>query len=134
MMAVNLKHPKPDPQPYKYEKQVYVKGLKYEKPPFTFKTSDWERNAQKVLSANSWGYLYGSAGTGETTAKNAAAFKKWSILSSRMIDEGWPDLSTEVLGQKVPYPVAIAPVSLYSTTISCFVLKIWRDWCTEDLQ
>lgn len=110
-MAVSLKHPVPDPQPYSYEKEIYIKGIQYQKPPFTFKTNEWEPEAKKVLSANSWGYVYGSAGTGESTAKNAEAFRRWSIVANRMIDEGWPDLSTTVLGQKLPYPIAICPVS-----------------------
>jgi len=111
-MAVALKHPKPDPQPYKYEKEVYIKGIRYEKPPFTFKCLEWESEAQKILSANSWGYVHGSAGTGESAAKNRLAFQKWSIVASRMIDEGWPDLTTTVLGRKLPYPIAIAPVGV----------------------
>lgn len=118
-MAVNLKHPVPDPQPYKYEKDVYVKGISYQKPPFTFKTDEWENEAKKVLSANSWGYVYGSAGTGETADKNKEAFRKWSIVASRMIDEGWPDMSTTVFGQKIPYPVAICPVSRKDTSVAC---------------
>lgn len=124
-MAVNLKHPIPDPQPFKYEKEVYVKGLKYEKPPFTFKTDEWEQEAKKVLSANSWGYVYGSAGTGETADKNVAAFRKWSIVGSRMIDEGWPDLSTTVFGQRLSYPIAICPVSLPIMPEEAFTSLLW---------
>lgn len=34
------------------------------------------------MSAESKGYVVGNAGTGETAAKNLAAFKNWSIASA----------------------------------------------------
>lgn len=116
-MSVQLKHPVPDPQPGRLEIEVYQKGVSYHKPPFTFKTDEWEEAAHKVLSANSWGYVYGSAGTGETARKNVDAFRKWSIIGSRMVDEGWPDMSTTVLGQKIPYPIGICPVRVHCSRL-----------------
>lgn len=67
--------------PVEYEKQIYQKGLKFQRPPFTFLTGQWQVEAEKRMSAESKGYVVGNAGTGETAAKNLAAFKKWSIAS-----------------------------------------------------
>ena len=49
----------PDPNPIEYEDQVYQKGLKYSRPPFTFKSTEWEGLAQQRMSAESAGYVVG---------------------------------------------------------------------------
>ena len=103
----------PDPNPVEYENQVYQKGLKYERPPFTFKATDWEGLAMQRMSAESSGYVNGNAGSGETYRKNREAFEKWSIVPRRMVKtSSFPDLSTHVLGQRCPVPFAIAPVGV----------------------
>ena len=105
------KHKSPDP--IAYENEVYQRGLRYEKPPFTFKPEAWEGLATARLSAESNGYLNGNAGTGETARKNREALAKWSIVPRRMVpSEKFPDLSVEVLGQRIPYPFAAAPVGV----------------------
>lgn len=59
------------------------------------------------------GYVVGNAGQGETYRKNRLAFEKWSILPSRMVETTeLPDLSTIVLGTKLPWPIAVAPVGV----------------------
>lgn len=104
--------PLADPRPYRYEQEIYSKGLHYQRPNITFKSQDWEHLAKERLSAESWGYVGGNAGTGETYNKNLEAFKKWSIVPSRLVKADFPDLSTTVLGQKIPYPVAMAPIGV----------------------
>ncbi|KAH6657639.1 putative FMN dependent dehydrogenase [Truncatella angustata] len=102
-----------DPNPIEYENSVYQKGLKYERPPFTFKALDWESLAEQRMSAESKGYVVGSAGTGETARKNRAAFGRWSIVPRRLVKtDGFPDLSVKVLGKKLPFPIACAPVGV----------------------
>jgi lactate 2-monooxygenase len=99
--------------PVEYENSIYQKGLKYERPPFTFQSGDWEAQASRRMSAESKGYVTGNAGTGETTQKNRAAFLKWSIVPSRLVKtSALPDLSTTVLGKKFPFPIAVAPVGV----------------------
>ncbi len=48
-----------DPNPIEYENEVYQKGLKYERPPFTFKSLEWEGLAMQNMSATSTGYVVG---------------------------------------------------------------------------
>jgi isopentenyl diphosphate isomerase/L-lactate dehydrogenase-like FMN-dependent dehydrogenase len=65
------------------------------------------------MSADSKGYVYGSAGTRETTDKNRLAFKKWSIIPRRLVKyDGFPDLTTEIYGEKLVSPIAMAPVGV----------------------
>ncbi|KAI0835360.1 putative FMN dependent dehydrogenase [Hypoxylon sp. FL0890] len=116
-----------DPDPIAYEKEVYQRGLRYQRPPFTFKPLEWERLAAERMSADTKGYVLGSAGTGETARKNREAFEKWSIVPRRLglgglggtvkaggvKGEGiFPDITVEVLGRKVPCPIACAPVGV----------------------
>ncbi|KAJ6144247.1 FMN-dependent dehydrogenase [Penicillium chermesinum] len=101
------------PNPVEYEMSVYQKGLHYERPPFTFHSKEWEKQASEVMSANSKGYVVGSAGSSETARKNVEAFAKWSIIPKRLVKtEGLPDLSTRVFGQKFQFPIAAAPVGV----------------------
>ncbi|KAI1869496.1 hypothetical protein JX265_006586 [Neoarthrinium moseri] len=102
-----------DPNPIEYEQLIYQKGLRYERPPFTFQPQEWERLASERMSAESKGYVVGSAGTGETARKNREAFARWSIVPRRLVKyDGFPDLSVNVFGQKLPFPIACAPVGV----------------------
>ncbi|KAG9676913.1 FMN-dependent alpha-hydroxy acid dehydrogenase, partial [Aureobasidium melanogenum] len=104
----------------RYELEVYKNGLTWQRPPFTFQSGQWEEEARKVLSANSFGYVRGNAGTSETYNKNLAAFQRWSILPSRLVpshrdDEGhelFSNTTTKVLGHELPFPMAAAPVGV----------------------
>ena len=105
--------PHPAPSPIEYEQSIYAKGLSYERPQISTRSTEWEPQAEARLSAESKGYLVGNAGTGETTDKNKRAFRQCSIVPRRMIKvDGMPDLSTQVLGQQLQYPVALAPVGV----------------------
>ena len=64
----------PDLNPIEYETQVYQKGLKYERPSFTFRAAEWEGLAMQRMSAESAGYVVGNAGSGETYRKNREGF------------------------------------------------------------
>jgi hypothetical protein len=111
------KYPKmlqhPGSSPIEYEQSIYAKGLGYERPQISLKSTEWEPQAEARMSAESKGYLVGNAGTGETTEKNRRAFRQWSIVPRRMIKvDEMPNLSTQVLGQRLQYPMALAPVGV----------------------
>ncbi|KAK3197243.1 hypothetical protein GRF29_1536g1126303 [Pseudopithomyces chartarum] len=104
---------KPQQDAYSYEMETYKKGLTYKRPPITFQASKWESLACDRTSAESKGYVYGSAGSRETDDKNKAAFKKWSIVPNRLTGiKNFPDLTTEIFGEKLQAPIAMAPVGV----------------------
>ncbi|KAI0883181.1 putative FMN dependent dehydrogenase [Annulohypoxylon maeteangense] len=131
-----LKHA--DPNPIAYEKQVFQRGLKYQRPPFTFKPLEWERLAAERMSADARGYVLGCAGTGETARRNREAFSRWGVVPRRLglgvglgdssdgdgNKEGkvkgdgdgeknvFPNLNTKVLGRNLTCPIACAPVGV----------------------
>lgn len=107
--------PKRAPNPVQYETSVYQNGLRYEHPPFTFHSNQWESEAAKAMSATSAGYAIGNAGSGETAKKNVESFKRWSIVPKRLIkSEDLPDLTTKVLGHEFQFPIAAGPVGVLS--------------------
>jgi len=50
---------RPDPDPLQYETEIYQRGLKYERPPFTFDSFKWDELATERLSAEARGYVWG---------------------------------------------------------------------------
>jgi lactate 2-monooxygenase len=104
---------KPEQNAVDYEMQTYTRGLDFERPPLTFEAAKWEQLACSRLSADSKGYVYGSAGVRETSDKNRAAFRKWSIVPRRLVQyDGFPNLKTQVLGEQLQVPIAMAPVGV----------------------
>jgi lactate 2-monooxygenase len=103
---------KANPTPFTYETDIYKAGLKDEKPKITFNPLKWESLAKEHLSADSFGYIGGSAGTGETYDNNRTAFKKYALLPSRMVDSDFPNLKTTLFGDEYDYPIALAPVGV----------------------
>lgn len=102
----------PNPAPYTYEVEVYQEGLHDKRPAITFNAFEWEKLAKERLSAESFGYVWGSAGSRETDDNNRAAFKKWGIVPSRLVKSDFPSLKTTLFGDKYDYPLAIAPVGV----------------------
>jgi isopentenyl diphosphate isomerase/L-lactate dehydrogenase-like FMN-dependent dehydrogenase len=109
-----------NPDAVNYEQSVFQAGLHSARPPFTFQSNLWEPLAKETLSASSWGYIHGNAGAGSTYQKNLAAFDRYSIVPSRNRpsrkdkdgNELFSDTSTTVLGETLPFPIAMAPIGV----------------------
>ena len=100
------------PRPHTYENEIYHNGLNNTRPSIGFDPLEWEESAKEVLTADSFGYVSGSAGLGETNDNNRAAFRKWAIVPSRLIKTDFPSLKTTLFGQEFDYPIALAPVGV----------------------
>lgn len=103
-----------DPEPSTFETKIFGRGLRDERPRYSTDSTNWEGLAHARLPADAWAYVHGSAGQRETDDKNRAAFRKWSIVPRRLVDMRgrMPDLSVTVFGQRMPFPVALAPVGV----------------------
>ncbi|KAJ6092272.1 hypothetical protein N7467_004241 [Penicillium canescens] len=101
-----------NPTPYTYENGMYAAGLNNERSQISFDLTKWESLAKERLSADSFGYVWGSAGTRQTDDNNREAFKKWGILPSRLVEADFPNLKTTLFGEEYDYPIAIAPVGV----------------------
>ncbi|KAJ5757398.1 uncharacterized protein N7511_006092 [Penicillium nucicola] len=98
--------------PYTYENDIYAAGLNDQKPQISFDPTKWESHAKDRLPADSFGYVWGSAGTRQTDDNNKEAFKRWGILPSRLVESDFPSLKTTLFGDEYNYPIAIAPVGV----------------------
>jgi lactate 2-monooxygenase len=78
--------------------------------------SKLEAQAQNALAPEAWAYIVASAGDGATARANAEAFANWRIVRRGVVGKSGkrvrPDLSTSILGTRMPAPVLFAPVGV----------------------
>jgi L-lactate dehydrogenase (cytochrome) len=74
--------------------------------------SKLEAEAAKVLSPEALAYILAGAGNRDTMRANAAAFRGWKIRRRKGRRPAKVDLSTTVLGTRMPAPVLFAPVGV----------------------
>jgi lactate 2-monooxygenase len=74
--------------------------------------SQLEARAAENLSPEALGYIRAGAGDRDTTRANAAAFRRWEIRRRTGTLPAKVDLSTTILGTRMPAPVLFAPVGV----------------------
>lgn len=101
-------------EPAKLIAETFENGCHNEFTTFGFRFSQWEEKARQVLSANSYGYVKGSAGDGYTDNQECQDFKKWQFVPRRLVPVSQCDVvpKYKVLGQNVPSPIAVAPIGV----------------------
>jgi len=93
-----------------YQTEIYLDGLRGISPKITTNLSRLEARAARVLSPRAQKYFLADAGGRGTVSANARAFRKWRIVPLMFRDHAVRDLSTTVLGIRMPAPVLFAPV------------------------
>lgn len=73
-----------------------------------------EAKAMEHLEAKPYYYVAASAGAEVTAKQNNKAFEKWQIVPRMLCDTSNRDLSIELFGKKLSYPVLLAPVGVQS--------------------
>ncbi|GAA0479742.1 lactate 2-monooxygenase [Salinibacillus aidingensis] len=73
-----------------------------------------EQKAKEHLDAKPYDYVAASAGAEMTKRKNKQAFEKWNIIPRMLRDTSNRDLSTELFGRKLSFPILCAPVGVQS--------------------
>ena len=94
--------------------QVYLAGLIGQRPPAPVAVEALERHAKEVLSAESYGYVAGGAGAEETMRANLEAFRRRRIVPRLLRNVAMRDLGVDILGQRLPAPVLLAPIGVQS--------------------
>ena len=74
---------------------------------------DFEARAQQILPPHIWDFIASGAFDGVTVKRNRSAFNAVALRPRFMVDIENRDLSTTILGQKVSFPVMIAPAGGY---------------------
>ena len=71
---------------------------------------DLEATAAGNIPTSHWGYLATGVNDDSTLRANRTAFEKYLVRSRRMVDVSKVDTSVEIMGQKWPTPIILAPV------------------------
>src|SRR5215211_6629410 len=107
--------PETPPPPFgDYYREIYAKGmLAGERPTLPMAWEELEHRAQETLDDRAVAYVFGGAGSEDTMRANLEAFKRWRIVPRVLRkDLSVRDLSAELLGTRVPAPVALAPIGV----------------------
>jgi 4-hydroxymandelate oxidase len=74
---------------------------------------DWEAAAHERADPEAWEYLARGSGANVTRDDNVAAWSRWTLLPHVLRDVSTVDLSTTVLGSRVPTPILVAPTAMH---------------------
>ncbi|KAK5467820.1 hypothetical protein LTS15_000793 [Exophiala xenobiotica] len=106
----NQPYTEPDPNAYSaYQREVYSS---LRAPIFSTKPVEWESLARSKVPAANFGYVYGSASSGKTHESNLAAFDRYRLRPSMLVNATRRDMSIELFGTKYKSPLLVAPVGV----------------------
>ena len=94
--------------------QVYLAGMQGQRPVLPVSSEALEQLANTKMSPEARGYIAGGAGSEDTIRANRAAFQRWRIVPRMLRDVSQRDLSTQLLGMDLPFPVLLAPIGVQS--------------------
>jgi lactate 2-monooxygenase len=97
-----------------FQYEIYLNGLAGAVPRLPTDLTRLEEMAAARLGPGPVGYVAGSAGSGRTERANRAALDRWQIVPRMLRDVTARDLSVELLGTRLPAPLALGPVGVLS--------------------
>ncbi|MDN0197759.1 lactate 2-monooxygenase [Streptomyces sp. S.PNR 29] len=97
-----------------FQHEIYLNGTTGAVPRLPTDLTRLEALTEHRLGPGPVGYVAGGAGTGSTTRANRAALERRRIVPRMLRDVRDRDLSVEVLGRRLPAPLALAPVGVLS--------------------
>jgi isopentenyl diphosphate isomerase/L-lactate dehydrogenase-like FMN-dependent dehydrogenase len=97
-----------------FQYEIYLNGMTGAVPRLPTDLTRLEEMAERRLGPGPVGYVAGSAGDGSTARANRAALERHRIVPRMLRDVRERDLSVEVLGRRLPAPLALAPVGVLS--------------------
>jgi len=96
-----------------WQMEIYQRGDEgARRLPISFE--EWEERARKVLAAGPFDYVYGAAGASDTLHANVNAFKNYRIRPRVCCDISKRDLSIQLFGKTIPFPILLAPIGVNS--------------------
>ena len=95
-----------------YYREIYTRGLGGETPAIPVSIEELERRATEAMEPRAANYVGAGAGSEDTIAANAEAFRRRRIVPRMLRDVAERDLSTTVLGTAMPAPLMLAPIGV----------------------
>jgi 4-hydroxymandelate oxidase len=80
--------------------------------PALYSLDDFEEVARERLEPSVYEFVAGGAGNGDTVERNRRVFDQWLLMPRVMVDVSRRDPNTTVLGQRISFPLLIAPSAL----------------------
>ncbi|MET8570823.1 lactate 2-monooxygenase [Streptomyces sp. NPDC004783] len=97
-----------------FQYEIYLNGTTGAVPRLPTDLTRLEELAERRLGPGPVGYVAGSAGDGSTARANRRALERRRIVPRMLRDVRERDLTVEVLGRRLPAPVALAPGGVLS--------------------
>jgi isopentenyl diphosphate isomerase/L-lactate dehydrogenase-like FMN-dependent dehydrogenase len=97
-----------------FQYEIYLNGLTGAVPRLPTDLTRLEEMVAQRLGPGPVAYVAGSAGSGRTERANRAALDHWQIVPRMLRDVHERDLTVEVLGRRLPAPLALGPVGVLS--------------------
>ncbi len=94
------------------QKNIYLAGVSGQRPALPIHPDELERQAKERMTPEAFAYIAGSAGLERTAFQNRDGFGRWQIVPRMLRDVSQCDLSTELLGMKLPAPLLTAPIGV----------------------
>jgi lactate 2-monooxygenase len=92
-----------------FQNEIYAGG---EAPPYPMRWRELEAAATAAMTPEAADYVAGGAGGEETVRANREAFDRFRIVPRMLRGVGTRDLTTAVLGTRLPAPVLLGPVGV----------------------
>lgn len=80
--------------------------------PVPVNVAEYERYAKAVLPRNAHGYYASGSNDMITLRENRAAFSRLRLMPKVLIDVSKVDMQTTILGEKIAFPICIAPSAM----------------------
>ncbi|HYG97111.1 MAG TPA: alpha-hydroxy-acid oxidizing protein [Solirubrobacterales bacterium] len=100
------------PDPADYYREIYARGLGGETPAIPVAVADLERRAVEAMEPRAANYAGAGAGSEATMRANTEAFARHRIVPRMLRDVAERDLSTTLLGTRMPAPLLLAPIGV----------------------
>lgn len=94
------------------QREVFVGGVAGQTPAVPVAPEALAEAARRAMTAEAWAYVAGSAGQERTAAANRAAFERWAFVPRQLVGTAERSLATEVLGERRPSPLMLAPIGV----------------------
>ncbi len=94
--------------------EIYQAGLAGKRPEQPVSVEELESEAKSALSVEAFDYVAGGAGSEDTVRANLEAFRRWRLVPRFLHDVSNRDLGVEILGQRLPVPILLAPIGVLS--------------------
>jgi lactate 2-monooxygenase len=95
-----------------YYREIYARGLGGETPSIPVSIEDLELRARDAMDGRAANYVFAAAGSEDTMRVNREALDRRRIVPRMLRDVAARDLSTTVLGTKMPAPLMLAPIGV----------------------